>query len=100
MKKLKSIVALSLTFSVLMSCLFSAVATSSVEDVLTAEEKITSELKEQYALADGDEVIAQVWFSDIDISSAEAVALKSTGMTKAKLESYEVADRAIREPEA
>lgn len=92
MKKLKSIVALSLTFSVLMSCLFSAVATSSVEDVLTAEEKITSELKEQYALADGDEVIAQVWFSDIDISSAEAVALKSTGMTKAKLESYEVAD--------
>ena len=92
MKKLKSIVALSLTFSVLISCLFSVAATSSVEDVLTVEEKITSELKEQYALADGDEVIALVWFSDIDMSAAEAAALKSTGMTKAKLESYEVAD--------
>lgn len=45
-----------------------------------ADEKITSDLKEQYALTDGDEVLAQVWFSDIDSSSAETEAPKATGI--------------------
>lgn len=52
------------------------------------DEKITSKLKEQYALTDGGEVLAQVWFSDIDMSVVEASALKSTGITKAELNSY------------
>lgn len=88
MKKLRSIIAVSLTISVLMSCLFSMAAAPSLEDVLTVDEKITSKLKEQYALTDGGEVLAQVWFSDIDMSVAEASALKSTGITKAELNSY------------
>lgn len=92
MKKFKSIIALSLTLSVLMSCLFSVAAAPSVEDVFMADEKITSDLKEQYALTDGGEVLAQVWFSDIDLSPAETEALKATGITKAELNSYETVD--------
>ena len=92
MKKHKSIVAISIVFSLLMSCTFSATAISSTEDILLADEKITSELKEQYVLTDGDEVLTQVWFSDIDMSVAEVFALKSTGITKDKLKSYETMD--------
>ena len=52
MKKFKSFIAFSLALSVLVSCLFS-VATISAESAVAANEKITSELKEQYALTDG-----------------------------------------------
>jgi len=51
MKKSKTIIAISLAFTVLMSSLFSVAATPSVENVLPADRKITSDLKEQYGLA-------------------------------------------------
>lgn len=47
---------------------------------------------EQYALVDDDKVLTQVWFSDIDLSSAEVTALKSAGITKAELSDYETVD--------
>lgn len=92
MKKLKSIVAIYLIFSLLVSCLFSVAATPSVEDSLPSNKKITSSLMEQYALVDDDKVLTQVWFSDIDLSSAEVTALKSAGITKAELSDYETVD--------
>lgn len=91
MKKFKSLIAFSLVLSVLMSCLFS-VAAISVDGTVTANEKITSELKEQYALTDGKEIFAQVWFSDVDLDVAEDTALQTIGVTKTELNSYESID--------